>query len=346
MRAVLWLLLSIAPFFVPAPGLAAPTFSSSLTDWGNITIYGPTVTTSGGPHTAIVGQRTEWDHDFNGRFGPGIDGELEQNVWTEAGETFLGSGVPKFRSYHSLKGSLMPLTNGQGFTGFRTRAVYRDQWTFIQLGAPMGTDVLAEFSFKIHSRIGTLFPPGSSVAVGPDYYPYNPLWGAVPPGVIVVGPRPSTPPITLGLIVDNYRWYDYQVTPANTTATVKMGPARPGWHTPNLTVRNGNPFAVEIHFDAGWRMEHAEIVSILGATFERFSTNRVLDVGNTGVLSGVSFTDTNGLPLQGWSLVNSQGTALTFPVPEAPTSMLIAAGGLVVLALTRRQRRRDQPLPH
>ena len=96
---------------------------------------------------------------------------------------------------------------------------------------------------------------------------------------------------------------------------------------PNLTVRNRDPFAVENHFDAGWLMEHAEIVSILGATFERFSTNRVLDVGNTGVLSGVSFTDTNCLPLQGGSLVNSRKRSANpiFPANPEPANLVSIA---------------------
>ena len=336
MRVIPWLLLPVALVAVPLPALALPTLSSSLEDWGDVSIYGPKVTTSGGARTDIVGQRTEWDHDSSGGFVPGIDGELEQNVWTEAS---VVGGAPMFRSYHSLKGSLIPLHNGQGWTGFSTHAVYRDTWTLTMVGGP--PSLKPTFDFGIHSRIGTLFPPGGSVAVGSDYYPTNPFWGPVPPGVVVVGPLPSTPPISLGLIVDGFRWYDFENTPANATALVSMGSTS---HNGPLTIGNGAPFDVEIRFDAGWKMEHAEIRSILGAAFERFSTNRVLDVGETGVLAGVSVTDINGLSLQGWSLVDSQGTTITpiaSAVPEVPTSMLIAAGGLVLLALTRWQRRRD-----
>ncbi len=182
MRANLLVLLSVAALGWAAGSSvqAQPTLASSVTDWGNVSIFGPRVTRSGGARTEIAGQRTEWDHDFNGVFNSQVDGQLEQNVWTEAS---VVAGAPVFRSYHDLKGSAIPFNNGVGWTGFRTEATYADTWKVTMPGLPVGAVLAPVFSFGVHSTLGHLFPAGSTVALPPDYYPYNPQWGNLPPGV-------------------------------------------------------------------------------------------------------------------------------------------------------------------
>lgn len=320
---------------VAGTATAQPTLSSSLTDWGNISIYGPAVTRSGGARTEIVGQRTEWDHDSNGVFNPPADGHLVQNVWTEAS---VVGGAPVFRSYHDLKGDGIPLYNGAGWTGFRTDAGYIDTWTITVLALPIGAALAPVFSFGLVSHLGDLFPPGGAVALPANFYPYNPLWGSVPPGVPVVGPLPAAPSVDLFMSIDNYRWYDYKNTPGNTATTVAMGGA--AISAGPLAVQNGVPFAVQIDFIAGWRIEHSDVVSIIGPTFEHFSTNAVFDASHTGALSAVTVYDESGALQQGWSLFDSQGTAITpisLQVAEPQPLVLFLVGGLAVLARAHRR---------
>jgi hypothetical protein len=331
------IVLGIAALFLAAvgPSLAQPTLSSSLTDWGNISIFGPAVTKTGGAKTEIVGQRTQWDHDFDGVFNPLVDGRLEQNVWTEA--SVMG-GAPIFRSYHDLKGFGIPLNNGRGWTGFRTDAGYSDTWTITDPAAPMGAPLSPVFTFGVVSRLGHLFPAGGTVALPTDFYPYNPLWGS-PPGSTVIGPLPTAPQIEIGMNVDNFHWYDYQNVQSNVTTSLAMGPGSIAAGA--LSVLNGVPFAVQIDFVAGWRMEHSDIVAVLGPSFERFSTNRVFDASHTAALSEVAVYDEAGMLLQGWTLTDSKGlsiTPITLQVAEPSSFALFSVGGL--MALVRALRRR------
>jgi len=337
MRFSLSILLGAAALWLAAvgPSLAQPTLSSSLTDWGNISLYGPLVTRSGGARTEIVGQRTQWDHDFNDIFNPLVDGQLEQNVWTE---TSVVGGAPVFRSYHDLKGFGIPLYNGRGWTGFRTDAGYSDTWTLTDPALPMGAALSPVLSFGVVSRLGPPLPAGGAVAPAPDFYPYNPLWGS-PPGVPVTGPLPTAPDIEFGMNVDNFRWYDYQNARSNVATSVTMGPGSIAAGA--LSVANGVPFAVQIDFVAGWRMEHSDIVAVLGPSFERFSTNQVFDASHTAALSDVAVYDGAGALLQGWTLTDSQGqsiTPITLQVAEPPSLALFAVGGLIALLKTLRRR--------
>jgi len=331
------IVLGTAALFLAAadPSLAQPTLSSSLTDWGNISIFGPAVTRSGGAKTEIVGQRTQWDHDYDGVFNPLVDGQLVQNVWTE---TSVVGGAPLFRSYHDLKGFGIPTYNGVGWTGFRTDAGYSDTWTLTDPALPMGAALSPVFSFGVVSRLSHLFAAGGTVVLSPDFYPYNPLWGS-PPGGTVIGPLPTAPEIELGMNVDNFHWYDYQSVRSNVATSVTMGPGSIAAGA--LSVENGIPFAVQIDFVAGWRMEHSDIVAVLGPSFERFSTNRVFDASHTAALSEVAVYDEAGMLLQGWTLTDSQGlpiTPITLEVAEPPSLALFGVGGLIALVRTLRRR--------
>lgn len=320
---VLGLALSLG---VASPVSALPTLTSALSNWGRVSLFGPEVTRSGGARTEIVDQRTEWDHDSDGAFNNLVDGYLVQNVWTEA--STIG-GAPVFRSYHDLQGSAIPFHNGVGWTGFRTEAGYQDIWTITVPGLAIGDSLSPVFSFGITSRLGHLFGPGGSVALPPDYYPYNPLWGST--GGVVIGPLPTAPDIDLLMSIDNFRWYDAKNTLSNITALVPMGAT--SLASGPLTVQNGVPFGVEIDFTAGWRMEHQEIEALLGASFDRFSTNRVFDASHTGALSAVAVYDGSGVLRQGWSLTDGQGAAITplaSPVP-LPAPLYLAAFGVCVL---------------
>jgi len=337
MQLLLFVMQGVSALFlgVVTSATAQPTLSSSLTDWGNISIYGPAVTRSGGAKTEIVGQRTVWDYDFDGAFNPLTDGQLVQNVWTEAS---VVAGAPVFRSYHDLKGAGIPLYNGAGWTGFRTEARYVDTWTITVQNLAIGVNLTPVFTFGLNSRLGDLFPPGGTVALPSDFYPYNPLWGSVPPGVPVVGPLPSAPTVDLFMTVDSSGWYDYKNAASNRAVLVEMGGA--GISSGVLTIENGVPFAVQIDFIAGWRMENAEIVALLGPLSERFSTNAVFDAARTGMLSAVALYDLSGDLQAGWSLTDSQGTLITpiALVPEPETFVLFVVGLLGVVARTRRRR--------
>lgn len=329
MRGVATLFIGVA-----TAAMAQPTLTSSLTDWGNISLFGPTVTRSGGAKTEIIDQRRIWDHDSNGVFDPLIDGQLTQNVWTEAS---VVGGAPVFRSYHDLRGGGLPLYGGAGWTGFRTNASYSDTWTMTVPALAIGASLAPVFTFGLASRLGDLFPPGASVALPPDFYPYNPLWGGVPPGVPVIGPLPSAPTVDLMMVVDGYRWYDYKNTPSNQVTLLAMGGA--GIASGGLTVQNGVPFAVQIDFIAGWRMAHAEIVSVLGPSFDRFSTNAVFDASHTGMLSAVSVYDAAGDRQLTWSLTDSQQTLITpIAVVAEPQTLVLWVVGLLGL-LSRSMRR-------
>ena len=219
MRASVFVVVAVAlSFGVASPAPALPTLTSSLSDWGRISLFGPEVTRSGGARTEIVNQRTEWDHDSDGAFNAQVDGFLVQNVWTEA--STIG-GAPVFRSYHDLNGSAIPFFNGVGWTGFRTEAGYKDKWTITVPAVPIGGSLSPVFSFGIDSRLGHLFGPGGSVALPPDFYPYNPLWGST--GGVVIGPLPTAPNIDLLMSIDNFRWYDAKNTLSNIMALVPMG---------------------------------------------------------------------------------------------------------------------------
>ena len=335
MRSNVFGLLGLAlSFGVASPVSAQPALTSSVSDWGRISVFGPQLTRSGGARTEIVNQRTEWDHDGDNAFNALVDGYLVQNVWTEA--STIG-GAPVFRSYHDLKGSAIPLNNGVGWTGFRTEAGYKDKWTITVGGLPIGSSLSPVFSFGINSRLGDLFGPGGSVALPADYYPYNPLWGSAGGGV-VIGPLPTAPNIDLLMSVDNFRWYDAKNTLSNIMALVPMGAT--SLSAGSLTVQNGVPFDVEINFTAGWRMEHSEIAALLGPTFERFSTNRVLDASHTGALSAVAVYDGLGALQQNWSLTDAQGVAITplaLAVPEPEPFVLFAIGALVVWSRSYRR---------
>ena len=338
MRASVFVVVGVAlSFAVASPVSALPTLTSSLTNWGRISLFGPEITRSGGAKTEIVNQRTEWDHDSDGAFNTLVDGYLVQNVWTEASTV---AGAPVFRSYHDLQGSAIPFYQGVGWTGFRTEAVYKDKWTFTVGGLPIGVSLSPLFSFGINSRLGDLFPPGGSIALPPDYYPFNPLWGG-PGGGVVIGPLPTAPNIDLLMSIDNFRWYDAKNTLSNIAALVPMGGIASLGAGP-LTVQNGVPFDVEIDFTAGWRMDHREIAALLGPSFQRFSTNRVLDASHTGALSAVEVFDGLGILQQAWSLTDSQGVVITplaspVPVPGPAPLFLSAIGAIVVLSRAYRR---------
>ena len=334
MRASVFVVAVALSFGVASPVSALPTLTSSLADWGRISLFGPEVTRSGGARTEIVNQRTEWDHDSDGAFNALVDGYLVQNVWTEASTV---GGAPVFRSYHDLQGSAIPFNNGVGWTGFRTEAGYKDKWTITVPAVPIGVSLSPVFSFAINSRLGYLFGPGGSVVLPPDFYPYNPLWGGGAVGGVVIGPLPTAPNIDLLMSIDNFRWYDAKNTLSNIMALVPMGATSLASGT--LTVQNGVPFDVEIDFSAGWRMEHSEIAALLGGSFERFSTNRVFDASHTGALSAVAVYDGFGALQQSWSLTDSQGAAITpfaSPVPVPAPFFLTAIGALVVLSRSQR----------
>ena len=326
MQASVFFVLGLAlSFGVASPVSALPTLTSTLSNWGRVSLFGPEVTRSGGARTEIVDERTEWDHDGDGTFNNLVDGYLVQNVWTEA--STIG-GAPVFRSYHDLQGSAIPFFNGVGWTGFRTEAGYQDKWTIFVPGLPIGDPLSPLFSFGITSRLGHLFGPGS-VVLPPDYYPYNPLWGST--GGVVIGPLPTAPNIDLFMSIDNFRWYDVKNTLSNIVTLVPMGAT--SLASGALTVLNGVPFDIEIDFTAGWRMEHSEIAALLGPSFQRFSTNRVFDASHTGALSAVAVYDGSGVLQQGWSLTDSQGAAITplaSPVP-LPAPFFFAAFGVCVL---------------
>ncbi len=338
MRASVFVVVAVAlSFAVASPVSALPTLTSSLADWGRISLFGPEVTRSGGAKTEIVNQRTEWDHDSDGAFNALVDGYLVQNVWTEASSI---GGAPVFRSYHDLQGSAIPFNNGVGWTGFRTEAGYKDKWTITVPAVPIGVSLSPVFSFGINSRLGDLFPPSGTIALSPDYYPYNPLWGGGSAGGVVIGPLPTAPNIDLLMSIDNFRWYDAKNTLSNITTLVPMGGTSLSAGT--LTVQNGVPFDVEIDFSAGWRMEHSEIAALLGASFQRFSTNRVFDASHTGALSAVAVYDGFGALQQSWSLTDSQGAAITpfaspVPVPAPAPFFVTAIGALVVLSRSYRR---------
>lgn len=337
MRSSQILLLGAIALSAGAEIASAAVLTSSLTDWGNVTIFGPAVTRSGGAKTEIVRQRNEWDRDFDGVFNPLVDGEIVQNVWTEASEV---GGAPVFRSYHDLKGSGIPLHNGVGWTGFRTNASFGDTWTITVPGAPIGIDLAPAFAFGVTSRLGNLFPPGSTVALPPNFYPYNPLWGSVPPGVPVIGPLPTAPTVDLFMSIDNYRWYDYKATDGNGAALVPFGGA--AFSSGLLKVQNGVPFAIQIDFIAGWQMTHSEIAALIGSAYDRFSTNAVFDASHTAMLSAVTVHDAAGVLQQGWSLTNSQGAPITpiaLQVPEPGSILLFTLGGVALSLLSARRGR-------
>ena len=319
---------------------AAPVLTSSLTNWGSVGIYGPEVTRSGGPKTEIVDLLSQWDLDGNGRFDTN-DGRLEQDVWTEA--SVAAGGMPVFKSYHALQGQGIPLARnangvGRGSIGFRTEAVYTDTWTWTVPILPPGTPLFPTLIFTLDGDLRYPGAGGGAVALPPNFYPYNPLWGDTGGG-IVVGPLPTAPTIDLMLVVDNYRYYNVKLAPGEGTNVVSFaGTTFSG--NPPLQVGNGLPFKIEMFFTAGWTMSLAEASGFVPASFEQFATARVFDASNSGRLTGLEVRDANGVLLGGATLVDSQGTVLAVPVPvpEPGTWLLFGFGAIGVLANVRRRR--------
>lgn len=312
---------------------AQPAFTSSLTNWGRISIYGPQVTTSGGARTELTGVVDRWD-----RGGVG-DGWLEQSVWTEAAHV---GGTPTFRSYHALEGHGIPFHQGKGWTGFSTNTTYRDVWTLSVPGMPIGNSVPFALGFSLHGVIKNLFPPGGSIALPPDFYPYNPLWGAAPGNPPVVGPLPKAPDMRMRLELGSYEWLGVERVDGPGTHHVVLG-ATPGFFPSRLMVKNGMPFTITLGFEAGWRMEHSDILSILGPSFDQFSTNRVWDASQTARLSLVEVLDSNGAPLSNWSLIDSSGAAIAaVAVPEPGTGALLTVGAGLLWVRSRRHQVRQR----